>query len=138
MALFFLVFSAISRASQTLGVDFGPSRVQAQAFLLFAVTVAIAANSLGWHERIAQRLVSPARRIAAVGVAALIAALAVASSTQLLNLADRGAQLPDELASSGENVQRLITPQDVDAAKWLSAIDRFQVSCNPIDSVNWP
>ena len=41
MGLCFLGISALSRFSGTISVDFGPSRVEAQAYLLFVAIVAV-------------------------------------------------------------------------------------------------
>lgn len=118
-ALFLAVFAAVSRFSQTLGVDFAPSRVQAQAYLAFVVVVGVVLEGhpvLGW---LRARAASQRRVLLACGL--VIAGLAVATSTELVNLAERGAQLPSNLSMTGEQAQRLISPEDVEVAAWLKA-----------------
>jgi hypothetical protein len=119
ISLFFLGFAAVSRFSQTIGVDFSPSRVEAQAYLLFVVVVAIALEAVPWRAWLSKlpRVGGGAR----VAVGSLLAVLAVGTSTQLDNFAVRGGTLPVNLSFRGEEAQRLITPSDVLAARWLVA-----------------
>jgi uncharacterized membrane protein len=120
MAIFFLAVSALSRFSQTLGLDFGPSRVQAQAYLLFVIVVALL-----FEGRLATRLQHWMRRSGVVArmlpAIALVAGFAVATGGQLTNLLEPGASLPAALITSGELSQRLLSPYDIETAQWISA-----------------
>jgi uncharacterized membrane protein len=120
MGLCFLGISGLSRLSGTISVDFGPSRVEAQAYLLFIATAAIAFEGMTWGRLEALRRRLDSRRlllIAGVGVAAL----AISTSSELSNLAEPGAQPPAELASTGQQAERLLAPDDVLAAGWVAA-----------------
>lgn len=117
VAAFFLVFAAISRFSRTIGVDFSPSRVQAQSYLLFVVVVVIALELFPWRS-VLERL--HLHRTAVLAGVAVLAALAVSTSTALANFVERGAPLPATMSLQGEQAQRLLRPSDVEAAKWLA------------------
>lgn len=116
-AVFFLLFAAVSRVSQTIGADFSPSRVEAQAYLLFVAVIGIALEYLPWRAWTAK--VHVGGRTLLLG--SLVATgLAVSTSTGLVTFAERGAQLPSALSFQGEEAQRLITPNDVAAAVWVA------------------
>lgn len=116
-AAFFLVFSAISRFSQTIGVDFSPSRVETQAYMLLVVVVAVALEPLPWRAWLA-KLHLGRQVLLTVGVVAAV--VAIVTSTQLVSYVKRGAPLPATLSFQGEETARLITPDDVAAAQWLT------------------
>jgi hypothetical protein len=119
LGLFFLVVASLSRLSQTIGVDFGPSRVQAQAYLLFVVLVGVACQSRP-VTRLRRAIATPPRP-ALVGVgSAILVAVAIAGSTGLLALLQPRGELPAELTSVGEPSQRLLGPADIIAAKWVA------------------
>jgi hypothetical protein len=121
VALFFTLVSVLSRLSQTIGVDFGPSRVQAQAYLVFVVTIAVAVEGGPLLRYAARWARSDHRRgIGMVVAGALCAALAVATSTQLSTFAEHKAQLPVEYSATGEDAQRLLVPADLLAAHWVA------------------
>lgn len=116
-AMFFLLFAAVSRVSQTIGVDFSPSRVELQAYLLFVVVVGVALEYFPWRQWLSKLHVG-SRAILAGAVA--VSSLAIATSTELVNFVERGAPLPATMSYEGEQAQRLITPNDVAAANWLA------------------
>ena len=121
VALFFLGAAGLSRFSQTVGVDFGPSRVEVQAYLIFVVIVAIVASTDAVTSRAARLLATLRRRQLAIGVVAVAVGVAVLTSTGLAALFEVHQQLPDAYSSTGEQAQRLLSPADLNAAKWVAA-----------------
>jgi hypothetical protein len=115
MAVVGAVIAAISRSSETLAVQFGPTRIQLQMYLLFVVTMAITVTMLPSRERLAAN----ARRWALVVVAGC-AGVAVITSMQLSTVFQRGAQLTAYYARTGDQVERLPTPPDLVAGTWLA------------------
>jgi len=128
---FFVLAAGLSRFSQTVGVDFGPSRVAAQAFLVFVVVVGVGLA------RVAERRPPAWARTASRWLGPLLAGLAVASSLGLTALIEPGAQLPATLSSTGEQAQRLLAPSDVAAAAWVAANrpDQYVVQADRIGSL---
>ena len=120
VGLFFVVAAGLARFSQTLGVDFGPSRVKAQAYLIFVVTVAVVCSTDAVTSRAKRLLASVRRRELAAGVVAIAVGIAVLTSTGLVSLLEVHQQLPAPYSSSGEQVARLLTPADLAAAQWVS------------------
>jgi len=122
IAVFFLLAAGLSRFSQTIGVEFDPARVQAQAYLVFAATTSVALVAWRVPDRMrAWGLHHQRRSTTIVVVAAVGAAIALLASTELSNFAEKKASLPTNLSASGEGAQRLPVPADVTAAGWLAA-----------------
>jgi uncharacterized membrane protein len=121
MGLCFLGIAALSRFSGTISVDFGPSRVESQAYLLFIATAAIGLENMQWERLEPLRLRNLDTRRLAIAASVGVAALSISTSSELSNLAVKGAQPPAELASTGQQVQRLLVPDDVLAAGWVAA-----------------
>jgi hypothetical protein len=121
VALFFVVAAGVSRFSQTIGVDFGPSRVEAQAYLIFVVVVGIALSTDAVAVHVHRVLATVQRRLLALVVIALAAVVAVMNSTGVAALVEVHQQLPAAYSSTGEQVQRLLVPSDLLAAQWVEA-----------------
>jgi hypothetical protein len=121
VAAFFVGAAGVSRFSQTVGVDFGPSRVEAQAYLVFVVVVGIALSTDPVTRRLARLLAGSGRQRLALGVAGLAVVAAVLTSTGLAAFIEVHQQLPDPYSATGEQAQRLLGPDDVAAARWVAA-----------------
>ena len=122
IALFFVLAAGLSRFSQTIGVEFDPARVQAQAYLVFAATTSIALAAWKVPLRIGNwQKGRPVRRLLIVVLATGCAAVALLTSTELANFTEVHAGLPTNLSAVGEGAQRLPVPADVTAAGWLAA-----------------
>jgi uncharacterized membrane protein len=121
MGLCFLGIAALSRFSGTVSVDFGPSRVEAQAYLLFIATVAVGLENRTWPRLDSLLFKNLTVRRLALPLSVGVAALSISTSSELSNLAEKGAQPPAELATTGQQVERLIEPDDVLAAGWVAA-----------------
>lgn len=130
VGLCFLGISALSRFSGTVSVDFGPSRVEAQAYLLFVAIAAVGLERLvpawattqgtGSPRAARHRASGAAVTRGALVVGAVLAALSICTATELSNLAEPGAQPPAELSATGQQADRLLTPNDEYAAGWLA------------------
>lgn len=120
MGLCFLFISALSRFSGTISVDFGPSRVQAQAYLLFIATAAVGFEGMTWRRFESIRIGRLDGRRLLLAAGAGVTALSISTSSELSNLAEVGAQPPAELSTSGQQVQRLLEPDDLLAASWVN------------------
>ena len=120
VALFFVGAAGLSRFSQTIGVDFGPSRVEAQAYLAFVVVVCVVLATDPVADRMRKVLATVRRQRLALGVTALAVVAAVMTSTGLAALVEVHQQLPDAYSTTGEQAQRLLTPADLQAAKWVA------------------
>lgn len=123
VAVVFVVLSAMSRVSQTVATDFAPSRVQAQAYLLYVVVVGVAIAELparSWVQRLRERSGQGLLRGVGIALCAVAPLFALGSSSEVSNLFEHGAQLPMELTTRGEEAQRLLAPADVDAAAWVA------------------
>ena len=122
VGLFALAVSLVSRLSQTAAIDFGPTRVQAQMYLVFALTASIA-FARWWPEVRASRFVRPVstRRPLVVTGLVLVVVLSVMVSTQLINLVQVKATLPAIYSNRGEGIQRIPSVEDLDAAQWLAS-----------------
>jgi uncharacterized membrane protein len=121
IALFAVATSFVSRLSQTIAVDFGPTRIQAQMFLVFAVTIAIGLSSRPrpTRARLHGKFYGVLRRIEVPSLA-IICILVLLTSTQLTNLLVPKASLPAALVSTGEQIQRIVKPTDIAAARWIA------------------
>jgi hypothetical protein len=120
VAAFFVGAAGVSRFSQTVGVDFGPSRVEAQAYLIFVVVVGLALSADPVTRRL-HRVLKGGRHRLALGVAGLAVVAAVLTSTGLAAFIEVHQQLPDPYSATGEQAQRLLGPDDVLAAGWVAA-----------------
>lgn len=121
MGMGFVVISAISRLSQTIGVDFSPARIEVQAYLLFAVVAGVAVQRSVLGEWLVAVTKVVDRWMYPVLIAGFLAGFAVFMSSELGNLLEPGAQLPVNLSATGEAAQHLISPQDIEAAQWLNS-----------------
>lgn len=122
LAVFGLVASALSRLSQTIAVDFSPPRVQVQMYLIFVVTLGVAIEwSVSTSRSKPLRVWIDRHLQVCVAVGAVVACLALSTALQLDNLVEAKAQLPAEYSAVGEQSQRIPTPQDLLAARWVAA-----------------
>jgi hypothetical protein len=121
IGLFFVAAAGLARFSQTLGVDFGPSRVEAQAYLIFAVTAAVVCSSDVVTSRVSRLVATVRRRQLGTLVVGIAVGLGVLTSTGLVALLEVHQQLPAPYSTTGEQVARLLAPQDLTAARWLAA-----------------
>lgn len=121
LAFVAVVASFVSRLSQTVAVDFGPTRIQAQMFLVFAVTAAIAMSTRSHVTKSmhTNRMYKLASR-SAVPILALVGLLMLLASTQLANLVEPKASLPASFSARGEQIQRIVKPADIVAARWIA------------------
>jgi hypothetical protein len=120
IALFFVGVAGLSRFSQTVGVEFGPSRVEVLAYLVFVVATGVVLSAEPIAGRTSRQLRTVPRQQLAIAVGAVLVVVAVLTSTGLAALIERHQQLPAAYSSTGEQAQRLITPADVAAAKWVA------------------
>jgi hypothetical protein len=114
MAVVGVVIAAISRSSQTLAVQFGPTRIQLQTYMMFAVTLSVALSMLPARARFGARL-----RPYALGVVAAIVAVSVLTSTELSSVLQKNAQLVAYYSTRGDQVERIPTIPDLEAGRWL-------------------
>jgi|GEM_PF-1757914 len=137
VALFFVGAAGLSRFSQTIGVDFGPSRVEAQGYLIFVVAVGVALSTPAVTARATRLLASVRRRQLALAIGALAVGVAVLTSTGLAALLEVHQQLPAAYSSTGEQAQRLLAPADLDAAQWVEANrpERYVVQADRIGAL---
>jgi hypothetical protein len=122
------VIAAISRSSETLAVQFGPTRVQLQMYLIFAVTIAVSLSRLPTRDWASRRWWTPL-----AAVAAIVAAVSVVNSSLLSSVVDKNAQLVSYFSTRGDQVARLPTPQDLVAGQWLAS----HVSTNKLIQTDW-
>ena len=117
-----VTISLLARLSQTIALQFGPSRVQAQMYLLFSITAGITLGYLQVRTRLGRRIArSPhLSRLFIAGFAA-IALTGLLESTQLITFWEAGTAPTPEFSSSGQLSQRLTTPADYQGARWLGA-----------------
>ncbi len=120
LALPFLAISAFSRLSLTVALDFAPSRVRSQAYLLFAVVVGAALSEAKLPARL-HWFASAAARSTGRVLAVALPVLAVGGSSQLWDFLEPNGPLPFQLTTAGEQAQRLLSPDDLLAAEWLTA-----------------
>lgn len=120
IGIFALAISFVSRLSQTIGVVFDPSRVEAQMYLVFVIMVVVVVSRLTtrWPDRLIVRLFrqwSPAAMVATT----VVACLSVGASTQLTGLVQRNGFLPAVYSATGEGIRRIPSTSDLAAAKWV-------------------
>ena len=120
MGLAAVTISLLARMSQTIALQFGPSRVQAQMYLLFAITVGISLGYIQLRTRIGRRIArSPHLSRLFILAFAGIALTGLLESTQLISFWEAGTSPTPIFSSSGQLSQRLTTPSDFQAASWL-------------------
>ena len=121
MAVFGLIFAAVSRSSLTLAVQFAPSRVQAQMYLVFVVVVAVTLTSLAPRIRSTQ-FSGKTRRYRAVAVCVLsfTAIAAVSVAMQFNQVLSNRAVLVAEYSTAGQQIEQAPTQSDITASAWLS------------------
>jgi hypothetical protein len=120
MALAGFAISGLSRLSQTFAVNFGTSRVQVEMYLIFVVTVGVTFEGAA----VVRRLESARRfahrwRAAGTLAAVLAASLAVATSMQLVNLAESNGELLAAFSTSLSPLQTVSSP-DLLAARFIA------------------
>lgn len=115
MAIFALILSAVSRVSQTLGVQIGPTRIEVQAYMIFVVAIALAIA--GTNKR--PVLHGQATRNGLIAVSYLVVIVALLSGLFLTNFVEAQAALPLSYDSHGLLAERTITPIDLIAANWF-------------------
>jgi len=122
MGLFSLVISALSRDSATIAAYFGPERLQVQAYVVFALTVAIMIASLA-REGSLRRIIEilRGRSIALWSCVAVLGMIAVSYSTGLGNLVTAGRPLDVAYSAIGEQIEFQPSPADLLAGGWLVA-----------------
>ena len=109
------------RFSGTISVDFGPSRVEAQAYLLFVAIAAVGLEQLASVR--ATRSPTPERGVDPKRPArrrCVVAALSVSTASELSNLADPGAQPPAELSATGQQADGCSRPMTSSRPGWLA------------------
>jgi hypothetical protein len=119
MAVFGALAAGMSRSSQTVAVEFGPTRVQAQMYLVFVVVVAVCAQAL-LRDRANLRGVIAHWKLPLVAGGVVLALVGTVYSTQIGLLTQRGGSLPLEYASTGEQIERVPVPADLAAARYLA------------------
>jgi hypothetical protein len=119
MAVFGALAAGLSRSSQTVAVEFGPTRVQAQMYLVFVVVVAVCAQAL-LRDQAALRAAVLRWRVPMVAGGIVLALVGTAYSTQVGLLAQRGGALPLEYSATGEQIERVPVPADLAAARYLA------------------
>lgn len=136
-AVFFVIAAGLSRFSQTVGVDFGPSRVAAQAFLIFVVAVGVAISTEPVRRPLARLLASGRTHAVVLVIAVVAVGGAVATSTGLAAMAIHKGQLPMAYSATGEQAQRLLSADDVGAASWVAVNrpSRYVVQADRIGSL---
>jgi hypothetical protein len=119
MAHFGALAAGLSRSSQTVAVEFGPTRVQAQMYLVFVVAVAVCAQAL-LRDRAALRVAIARWKAPLVAGGVALALVGTAYSTQVGLLAQRGGALPLQYSATGEQIERVPVPDDLAAAGYLA------------------
>jgi hypothetical protein len=99
-------------------VQFGPTRVQLQMYLLFAVTLAVSIEAVPRRLRVDRR--APGLIFA---IAAVAATIAVVNSSLLSSTVERNSQLVSYYSDRGDQVSRIPTPPDLVAGQWLATND---------------
>ena len=110
------MIAAVSRSSETLAVQFGPTRVQLQVYLIFAATIAVTFSRLPTKDWASRRWWAPL-----AVVVAIVAAVSVVNSSVLSSVVEKNAQLVSYFSNRGDQVARLPTTQDLVAGQWLAA-----------------
>ena len=122
MGLAAVTISLLARMSQTIALQFGPSRVQAQMYLLFAITVGIGLGYLQLRTRLGRRIArSPHLSRLFILAFAGIALTGLLESTQLITFWEAGTSPTPIFSNAGQLSQRLTTPSDFQAATWLGS-----------------
>jgi len=115
------VVSAVWRDSQAIARYFGSVRIQAETYIIFALTVSVAVAWLQDRYGTRWRTTALARsRTAAPLAAGLAAAVILAGSMGLSNLVISGAPIDAAFSLRGQQVQAELTSSDLSAARWLA------------------
>lgn len=121
MGIFSLVISALSRDSATVAAYFGPERLQVQAYVVFAMTVAIMIASFAREGRFRLTLsILRGRSIILWSCVAIVGMIVVSYSTGLGDLVTAGRPLDVAYSAIGEQIEFQPTPADLLAGGWLA------------------
>lgn len=123
MGLFALAMSVLSRTSQSIAIEFGPSRVQGQMYMVFALVVCIAIPWWSTSLRLLYQRWRLPRWLASaktwVAIAGLVAALYFATGAGLTELAQKGVAVTPAYSNTGSLAERDFNSSDIAAARWL-------------------